>query len=172
MSTPKVAILMGSASDLPAMAEAVRVLERFEIPVTVEVTSAHRSPERTVSIVRRCEEQGVAVFIVGAGMAAHLAGVVAAHTTRPVLGVPMEGKLMGGLDALLSTVQMPRGVPVATLAVGRSGAANAALFAVQVLALSDERLAARLAEDKRAMAEGVEKAAETARETLRELLDG
>jgi len=168
----KVAILMGSKSDLPAMAEAVRVLRRFEVPHVVEVTSAHRSPERTVEIVRRCEADGVAVFIAAAGMAAHLAGVVAAHTTRPVLGVPMEGRLAGGLDALLSTVQMPRGIPVGTLAVGRSGAANAALLAVSILALGDERLAARLADERRAMAADVERAAEAARGELGNLLDG
>ncbi len=168
----RVAILMGSKSDLTAMAEAARVLERFDVPYALEVTSAHRSPERTLEIVRRSEQAGVQVFIVGAGMAAHLAGVVAAHTTKPVLGVPMDGKLMGGLDALLSTVQMPRGVPVATLALGRSGACNAALLALEILALGDERLAGRLVQEKRAMAEEVERPAEAARRELGELLEG
>jgi phosphoribosylaminoimidazole carboxylase PurE protein len=168
----KVAILMGSASDLPTMAEAARVLDRFGVDYRIEVTSAHRSPERTLGLIRDAERQGVNVFIVGAGMAAHLAGVVAAHTTRPVLGVPMEGKLMGGLDALLSTVQMPRGVPVASLAVGKSGARNAGILAVQILALADEELQRRLGEDKVAMAEDVARSGEGARARVEDILKG
>lgn len=156
MSTaPKVSILMGSASDLPVMAEAGKILDKYEVPFELAVTSAHRSPERTLTIVREAVDKGVQVFIVGAGMAAHLAGVVAAHTTRPVLGVPMEGKLAGGLDAMLSTVQMPRGVPVGTLALGKSGAVNAAILACQIMALSDASLAERLEANKVEMAEAV-----------------
>jgi len=161
---PKVAVLMGSSSDLDTMKEAVAVLERFGVPCRVEITSAHRTPERTVEIVRAAERDGVEVFIVGAGMAAHLAGAVAARTTRPVLGVPMEGRLAGGLDALLSTVQMPRGIPVGTLAIGRSGAVNAALLACQILALSDEDLAWKLARHREEMARGVEEASARLRE--------
>ncbi|HHN74455.1 MAG TPA: 5-(carboxyamino)imidazole ribonucleotide mutase [Acidobacteria bacterium] len=163
---PRVMILMGSASDLDVMRRAARGLTDFGVPFDLEITSAHRTPERTVEIVRRAEERGVEVFIVGAGMAAHLAGVVAAHTSRPVLGVPLAGPLLDGLDALLSTVQMPKGVPVATLAVGGAGATNAALLAVQILALSDQRLAGLLAERRRAMAEEVEQASRRARESL------
>ncbi|MDQ7006517.1 MAG: 5-(carboxyamino)imidazole ribonucleotide mutase [Acidobacteriota bacterium] len=164
--SPRVMILMGSASDLDVMRRAARELAGFGVPFDLEITSAHRTPERTVEIIRRAEAKGVEVFIVGAGMAAHLAGVVAAHTSRPVLGVPLAGPLLDGLDALLSTVQMPRGVPVATLAVGGSGATNAALLAVQILALSDPRLAERLAERRRSMAEEVEQASRRARESL------
>ncbi len=160
---PKVAVLMGSISDLDAMKEAVAVLEKFGVPHRVEITSAHRTPERTVEIVRAAEKDGVQVFVVGAGMAAHLAGAVAAQTTRPVLGVPMEGKLAGGLDALLSTVQMPRGIPVGTLAIGRSGAVNAALLACQILALTDEDLAWKLTQHREEMARGVEEASERLR---------
>ena len=154
-NAPKVSILMGSASDLPVMAEAGKILNKYEVPFELAVTSAHRSPERTLTIVREAVEKGVQVFIVGAGMAAHLAGVVAAHTTRPVLGVPMEGKLAGGLDAMLSTVQMPRGVPVGTLALGKSGAVNAAILACQIMALSDSSLAKRLEANKVEMADAV-----------------
>ena len=130
---PRVAILMGSDSDLAVMSHAARILERFDVAYELEITSAHRSPERTVEIVRRAQERGTEVFIVGAGGAAHLAGVVAAHTHRPVLGVPLASSDLGGLDALLATVQMPGGVPVGTLAIGRAGAVNAALLAAAML---------------------------------------
>ena len=165
-NAPKVSILMGSASDLPAMAEAGKILNKYEVPFELAVTSAHRSPERTLKIVSEAVEKGVQVFIVGAGMAAHLAGVVAAHTTRPVLGVPMEGKLAGGLDAMLSTVQMPRGVPVGTLALGKSGAFNAGILACQILALADPALAARLDANKTEMAEAVEASDKGAQDDL------
>ena len=141
---PRVAILMGSDSDLPVMAAAAKILERFDVPYELEITSAHRSPERTVEIVRGAERRGVRVFVVGAGGAAHLAGVVAAHTRLPVLGVPLAASDLDGLDALLATVQMPGGIPVASVAVGGGGPANAALFAARILAVSDPELAARL----------------------------
>ncbi len=131
---------------------------------SLEVTSAHRSPERTLRLVRRAEEGGAVVFIAAAGKAAHLAGVVAAHTLRPVIGVPVESAGLGGMDALLSTVQMPRGVPVATMALGRTGAANAAYLAVQVLSLSDTALESKLAKHKQDMASAVEESSRQLRE--------
>ncbi len=163
---------MGSASDLEQMAEAARELERFGVAYEIRVTSAHRTPAETAACVRDCEARGVLVFIAGAGMAAHLAGAVAAHTTRPVLGVPLGGSTLGGLDALLSTAQMPKGVPVATLAIGKAGAANAGVLAVQILALSDPALAERLAQRKREMAAEVERASAGALDTLARLLAG
>lgn len=147
-----VAILMGSSSDAEVMKGAEDVLNEFGVAFDGRVLSAHRQPEALIAYVKECEERGVAAFICGAGMAAHLAGVVAAHTTRPVIGVPIASGSLGGLDALLSMVQMPRNVPVATVAV--NGARNAGLLAVQVLATSDEALAARLSEFKRKLAEG------------------
>jgi phosphoribosylaminoimidazole carboxylase PurE protein len=152
---PLVAILMGSKSDLDEMSRASKVLEDLAVAHEVVVTSAHRSPDRTAEYAKTARERGVKVFIVGAGRAAHLAGAVAANTTLPVLGVPLESGALKGFDALLSTVQMPGGVPVGTLAIGGSGAENAALLAAQILALSDERLAAALAERKRKMAADV-----------------
>ena len=169
---PRVAVMMGSPSDLEAMTRAARQLQSFDIPFELEITSAHRTPARTVEFVHEAEAKGVEVFIVGAGMAAHLAGVVAAHTNRPVLGVPMEGPLLDGLDALLSTVQMPKGIPVGTLAVGGSGAQNAAILAAQILALGDETLRSRLAEHRRQMGEDVAKACAKAKEQVDQLLGG
>jgi phosphoribosylaminoimidazole carboxylase PurE protein len=169
---PRVAILMGSASDLEQMAEAARELERFGVPYEVRITSAHRTPVETAAYVKDAEARGVAVFIAGAGMAAHLAGAVAAHTTRPVLGVPLGGSTLGGLDALLSTVQMPKGVPVATLAIGKAGAGNAGVLATQILALSDPALAARLAARRRETAAEVEQASAAVRDKLPGLLAG
>ena len=151
-----VSILMGSKSDYEIMIEAVKILEKFQIPYEVIITSAHRTPERTHTYVQKAEEKGAKVFICGAGMAAHLAGVVASITTRPVIGVPMPSGMMDGLDALLSTVQMPGGMPVATLAVGKAGAKNAAYLALQILANSDEELKAKLEEDRIAQAKKVE----------------
>ena len=151
----RVAIYMGSDSDLPVMQAAVEVLRRFAVDFELEVTSAHRSPARTHELVRTAAERGVRVFIVAAGGAAHLAGVVASLSTLPVLGVPVASSTLGGLDALLSTVQMPPGVPVGTLAIGAGGARNAALLAVGILALSDPRLAQALAADRERMAEEV-----------------
>jgi phosphoribosylaminoimidazole carboxylase PurE protein len=140
----KVAILIGSDSDYEVAKEAVRILREFGITFSLEVTSAHRSPQRTVELVRNFEEKGVEVFIAMAGKAAHLAGFVAAHTLRPVIGVPVESSALKGLDSLLSTVQMPKGVPVATMGLGKSGASNAALLAVQILALREESLMAKM----------------------------
>jgi len=144
-----VMILLGSESDRPTMEKAVAALEELSIPCRLEVASAHRTPKRVLGLMEEGERDGVRVYICGAGMAAHLAGMVAAHTTRPVIGVPLDGSALHGWDALLSTVQMPRGVPVATVAIGSHGAVNAALLAAQILALSDSDLAAKLVERKR-----------------------
>ena len=167
---PRVAILMGSDSDLPVMSEAAKVLGDLGLPYEVKVTSAHRSPQRTVRIVEEAVSRGVGVFIIGAGGAAHLAGVVAAHTTRPVLGVPLAATDLQGLDALLATVQMPAGIAVGTLAVGKAGAANAAWLAASILALGDEKLAAALTDRRRAMAEKVALKSEAAQEKLAAIL--
>jgi phosphoribosylaminoimidazole carboxylase PurE protein len=161
---------MGSDSDLPVMAGTAKVLERLEIGYELHVTSAHRTPERTVEIVRGAEKRGVQVFVAGAGSAAHLAGVVAAHTTLPVLGVPLAASDLKGLDALLATAQMPAGIAVGTLAIGGAGAANAAWLAASILSLSDERLAGRLREERAAMAEKVAAKSEAARAKLPALL--
>ncbi len=152
----KVAILMGSDSDWEVMAAAAERLDEFRIGCDVQVMSAHRTPSRVVDYVSGARERGVKVFIVGAGAAAHLAGVVAAHTTLPVIGVPLNATALGGLDALLATVQMPGGVPVATVAIGKAGAQNAAILAAQILALSDRKLTVALDRFKSTMAEQVE----------------
>jgi 5-(carboxyamino)imidazole ribonucleotide mutase len=136
---------MGSDSDLPSMQEAATVLEEFAVRFEMHVASAHRTPDRVARYARAAAGRGLQVLIAGAGAAAHLAGVLAAHTTLPVIGVPMEGGSLGGLDALLATVQMPAGIPVATVAIGRGGARNAALLAVQILALASPELARKLA---------------------------
>lgn len=143
---PVVGIIMGSDSDVQVMLEAAKILKQFEIPYEIGVYSAHRSPHRTVEYVRTARDRGLKVIIAGAGNSAHLAGVTAAETTLPVIGVPIDSSPLLGFDALLSTVQMPPGIPVATMGVGKSGATNAGLFAVQLLALSDEKLTQRLAE--------------------------
>jgi phosphoribosylaminoimidazole carboxylase PurE protein len=156
VAEPKVLILMGSDSDYPVLQAAETVLDQMEVPYDLRVSSAHRSPERTHALVKQAEAAGVGVFICAAGMAAHLAGVVAGATRRPVIGVPVDASPLGGLDALLATVQMPPGVPVATVAVGKAGARNAALLACQILALGDPGLAAKLDANKREMAAGVE----------------
>ncbi len=142
--SPVVGILMGSDSDLPTMQEASKLLEEFGVPFEMHVASAHRTPERVTRYARGAAARGLRVLIAGAGGAAHLAGVLAAHLTLPVIGVPMEGGSLGGLDALLATVQMPGGVPVATVAIGRAGARNAALLAVEILALQSADLARKL----------------------------
>ena len=152
----RVAILMGSDSDLEVMMEAARILDNFGVSYDVEITSAHRSPDRTRRYVKAAGKQGTRVFIVGAGAAAHLAGVVAAETTLPVIGVPLAGSALNGVDALYSTVMMPAGVPVATVAIGKAGASNAAVLAVQILAVSDDALAEKLAEYKHELAKKVE----------------
>ena len=169
---PSVAVMMGSDSDLPVMSEAVKVLKKLGLDYEVHVSSAHRSPERTAAIVSGAPERGVRVFIIGAGAAAHLAGVVAAHTTLPVLGVPLSATDLQGLDALLATVQMPAGIPVGTLAIGKAGAANAGWLAASILSIGDDRLAATLVDERRKMAEGVEQKSERAQKTLLSLLEG
>lgn len=149
---PLVGLLMGSDSDLPTMQEAVKILQDFGVPLELRICSAHRTPDRLARYARQVEGRGLRVLIAGAGGAAHLAGVLAAHVTIPVIGVPMEAGPLHGLDALLSTVQMPGGIPVATVAIGRAGARNAALLAVQILALSDRRLQRRLRDYRARMA--------------------
>jgi phosphoribosylaminoimidazole carboxylase PurE protein len=156
---PDILILIGSASDAPVMQAAVDLLGELGVPCEMTVASAHRSPARVRRLVEEAPGRGVRVFIVGAGAAAHLAGVVAAHTTSPVIGVPIDSSALKGLDALLSTVQMPPGVPVATVSIGKPGATNAAVLAAQILAVKDEALAERVREYKQKLAEGVEKAA-------------
>jgi phosphoribosylamine--glycine ligase len=156
---PDVLILMGSDSDAPVMQGAADVLGDFGISNEMTVASAHRSPERVMRLLREAPARGVKVFIVGAGAAAHLAGVVAAHSTRPVIGVPIDSSALKGLDALLSTVQMPPGVPVATVSIGKPGATNAGVLAAQILGVSDERIAKKLDEYKRKLADKVEAAA-------------
>ena len=153
---PIVGIILGSDSDIDVMREAAKVLKQFDVPYEMGVYSAHRSPHRTVDYVRAASDRGLKVIIAGAGASAHLAGVTAAETTLPVIGVPIDSSPLSGLDALLATVQMPPGVPVATMGVGKSGAANAGILAVQILALSDERLAAKLAEYKANLEKSVE----------------
>jgi phosphoribosylaminoimidazole carboxylase PurE protein len=155
----RVLVLMGSDSDAPIMRAAVETLGEFGIRAEMTVASAHRSPARVLELVAAAPSRGVELFIVGAGAAAHLAGVVAAHTTRPVIGVPIDSSPLKGWDALLSTVQMPPGVPVATVSIGQAGGINAAVLAAQILALSDPDLAARLDIYKRKLAEKVELAA-------------
>jgi phosphoribosylaminoimidazole carboxylase PurE protein len=153
---PLVGIIMGSDSDLPIMQEAAKVLKQFEIPYEIGVYSAHRSPHRTLQYVKTARERGLRVIIAGAGASAHLAGVTAAETTLPVIGVPIDSSPLSGLDALLATVQMPPGVPVATMGIGKSGATNAGLFAIQMLALSNENLSSRLSDYKSSMEKAVE----------------
>jgi phosphoribosylaminoimidazole carboxylase PurE protein len=167
---PRVAILMGSDSDLPTMMETIKVLESLGVGYLLEVASAHRSPERTLSIVRSAPARGVRVFVAGAGGAAHLAGVLAAHTILPVLGVPLPSSDLKGLDALLATVQMPAGVPVGSLAVGTAGAANAGWLAAEILAVSDEALSEKLRTRRKEMAEGVERKSQEAQRKLPSLL--
>ena len=144
MASPLVAILMGSDSDLPVMAGCVKVLEQYGIPYDIRVLSAHRSPEEAARFSREAEANGFRIIVAAAGGAAHLAGVCAAHTVLPVLGVPMKSDALNGLDSLLATVQMPGGIPVGTLAIGKPGAVNAALFAVAILANSRPALRKKL----------------------------
>jgi phosphoribosylaminoimidazole carboxylase PurE protein len=155
-SKPLVSILMGSDSDLEIMREAAKALEDFGIPYEMDIVSAHRSPARTSEFARQAAGRGIRVIIAGAGGAAHLAGMVAAESTLPVIGVPIPSSSLQGLDSLLATVQMPAGIPVATLAIGKAGAANAGILAAQILALSDQKLAKKLAEHKQKLAASVE----------------
>jgi len=135
-----VSVVMGSDSDLPVMEEAAKILDQFGVPYELFLTSAHRSPERTSKFAKEASKRGIKVIIVGAGAAAHLAGVIASQTTLPVIGVPIDATALKGLDALLATVQMPGGIPVATMAIGKAGAKNAALFAIKILALESEAM--------------------------------
>ena len=151
---PRVLILYGSDSDRSTMEETGKVLEGLGVPFRMEQASAHRSPDRVRELVREAPAQGVHVFIAAAGMANHLAGAVAAHTTLPVIGVPLGGSALGGADALYSTVQMPAGVPVATVAIGSAGAKNAAVLAAQILAISDRALSLKLEDLKARLARG------------------
>lgn len=159
MTNISVLILMGSDSDAQVMQGAVDILRELEIACEMTVASAHRSPERVMRLVAEAPSRGVKVFIIGAGAAAHLAGVVAAHTTLPVIGVPIDSSALKGWDALLSTVQMPPGVPVATVSIGKPGATNAGVLAAQILAVGDPAIAERLVAYKKKLAEKVEGAA-------------
>jgi len=156
---PQVLIVMGSDSDIPVMEESEKILGMFNIPYKRTIASAHRSPERAIRIAAEAEKKGVEVLIAGAGMAAHLAGILAAHTILPVIGVPIDAMPLKGLDALLSTAQMPPGVPVATMAIGRAGAKNAAILAVQIIARKDRSVAKRLKTFKKQMSREVDKKA-------------
>jgi phosphoribosylaminoimidazole carboxylase PurE protein len=156
MKKPWVGIAMGSDSDLPVMLEAAKLLEEFGVASEVTITSAHRSPQKTLRYIEESEKNGVEAFIIGAGGAAHLAGVVAAHSILPVIGVPMESASLKGMDSLLSTVQMPSGVPVATMAIGSAGAKNAAVLAVQILAKRYPALKEKLRRYKTRLAQDVE----------------
>ncbi len=155
MAKPLVAILMGSQSDWDEMSAAVKILNEFGVPNEAKVMSAHRTPDLVVDYVRGAPGNGIRCIIAGAGGAAHLAGVIAGHTTLPVLGVPMPSKHLNGMDSLLSTVQMPQGIPVATFAIGKAGAGNAALFAIAMLALNDAALAKKLADFRQSQADKI-----------------
>ena len=156
---PKVLIIMGSDSDLPVMEETARILDEFAVPYTMTVASAHRTPARTMKLVRDAEKNGVDVIIGAAGMAAHLPGVIASHTVLPVIGVPLDTSSFNGMDALLSIVQMPPGIPVATVSVGKAGAKNAAILAVQIMARKDPELTKKLLGHRQKMAKEVEEKA-------------
>ncbi|MDI6848374.1 MAG: 5-(carboxyamino)imidazole ribonucleotide mutase [Candidatus Saccharicenans sp.] len=162
----RVTIFLGSDSDFEVVKEALDILKEFGVAVNLEVTSAHRSPERTVRLIKEAEEQGTKVFIAVAGKAAHLPGVVAAQTVLPVIGVPVESQALAGLDALLSIVQMPKGIPVATVALGKTGGANAALLAVSMLAISEPGLYQKLLAYRKKMAEKVEESSKKLKEKL------
>ena len=151
MTTPKIGILMGSKSDADIMGEAARILEEFGVPHELKVLSAHRTPQETSEYAQSAESRGIQALIAGAGYAAHLAGALAAHCTLPIIGVPLEASSLKGLDSLLSTVQMPQGLPVACMGIGKAGAINAALFAVQILSRSDPALAQKLKEYREKM---------------------
>lgn len=155
----KVGIIMGSDSDLPIMMAAVDFLKKMDVAYEITVASAHRTPARAAEFAETARDRGVKVIIAGAGMAAHLAGVLAAHTTVPVIGVPIDSSSLKGMDSLLATVQMPPGIPVATMAIGKAGAKNGAIFACQILAASDGEMAQKLAEFKAEMAAEVDEKA-------------
>jgi phosphoribosylaminoimidazole carboxylase PurE protein len=155
MDSPLVAVLMGSDSDMKVMEGALEILRTFEVPYEVKVLSAHRAPEDVAAFAKSAESRGIKVIIAGAGWAAHLAGAIAAHTILPVIGVPIDSSPLHGWDALLSTVQMPPGVPVATVSIGKGGAKNAAFLAVEILALWDDRLRNRLVTYRNKMREEI-----------------
>ena len=155
MTSPFVAIVMGSDSDLPVMQATFEVLKLFDIDYEVRITSAHRTPEDTKSFVQEADSRGCVAFIAAAGLAAHLAGAVAATTLTPVIGVPMDAGPLRGMDALLSTVQMPGGIPVATVAIGKTGAKNAGYLAAQIIAVGDPAMKAKLMEEREANAEAI-----------------
>src|SRR4029077_20788522 len=156
MSKPQVSIVMGSDSDLEIMREAGKALEEFGIAYEMDVTSAHRTPDRTAEFALKAASQGIRVIIAGAGGAAHLAGVIAAHTTLSVIGVPIPSTSLQGMDSLLATVQMPAGIPVATVAIGKPGATNAGILAAQILGVADSAIAQKLHAHKEKLAKGVE----------------
>ncbi|HIJ80440.1 MAG TPA: 5-(carboxyamino)imidazole ribonucleotide mutase [Desulfuromonadales bacterium] len=153
---PHVLLVMGSDTDLPVMQEAADILASFGVSYEMRISSAHRSPARTADLAANAADRGIKVIIAGAGMAAHLAGVVASKTILPVIGVPMPGGALNGVDALYSTVQMPAGIPVATMAIGKAGAKNAALFAIQIMSLSEPRLAEALRQHRAEMDNALE----------------
>jgi phosphoribosylamine--glycine ligase len=156
---PRVLVVLGSDSDLPVMEKACEILKELQIPCTMTIASAHRSPGRAIKLASDAEKEGFDAIIAGAGMAAHLAGVIAAHTVIPVIGVPINASPLNGLDSLLSTVQMPPGVPVATMAIGIAGAKNAAFFAAQIVGRKDPEVAKRLKTYKKKMADEIEEKA-------------
>ena len=166
MGKPLVSIVMGSDSDLEIMREAGKALADFGIAYEMDVTSAHRSPDRTADYARKAADRGIRVIIAGAGGAAHLAGVIAAHTSLPVIGVPIPSTSLQGMDSLLATVQMPAGIPVATVAIGKPGATNAGILAAQILALADAELAKKMAAHKEKLAKGVEEKSKKLRAAL------
>ncbi len=165
----KVAVIMGSDSDFPTVAGAIKTLKAYDVPFEVHIMSAHRTPEAAAQFSADARKNGFGVIIAAAGKAAHLAGVLAAHTTIPVIGIPIKSSTLDGLDALLATVQMPKGIPVATVAI--DGADNAAILAVQMLALSDETLAAKLEAEKQNMKNGVAKKDEAIQQKVQELIN-
>jgi len=162
----RVAIFIGSDSDFEVAKGAIEIFKEFDVPFVFEVTSAHRSPERLLELIKSFEEKGAEIFIAVAGKAAHLAGVVAAHTICPVIGVPVRGSSLNGLDSLLSTVQMPKGVPVACMGLGKSGAVNAALLAIQILSLKDKSYKGKMREYRERMASSVERSSKKIKENL------
>ncbi|MFQ5471123.1 MAG: 5-(carboxyamino)imidazole ribonucleotide mutase [Gammaproteobacteria bacterium] len=155
MDKPFVAVLMGSDSDLPVMQSTLDVLKALEIPYEARITSAHRTPNQTANYVNDADARGCAVFIAAAGLAAHLAGAVSAQTIKPVIGVPLDAGPLQGMDSLLSTVQMPGGIPVASVAIGKAGAKNAAYLAAQILGITDTKVAARVRADREKTAQSV-----------------
>jgi 5-(carboxyamino)imidazole ribonucleotide mutase len=166
MSKPQVSIVMGSDSDLDIMREAGKALEEFGIQYEIDVTSAHRSPDRTAEYARKASGRGIKVIIAGAGGAAHLAGVIAAHTTLPVIGVPIPSTSLNGMDSLLATVQMPAGIPVGTVAIGKPGATNAGILAAQIIGLSSDAVDKKLTAHKEKLANGVEEKSKKLKLTL------